>query len=102
MRVVASSFEIVRNIDQSTSGGKPPLMFGYVGVDDDNTKAFEALKELCSRDSVDKIIIVYHDYAFSLIGVSLTKSNVNPPSIRLGTAYKFCAKDIQLERLSEF
>ena len=100
IRIKASTFEIVRDNSQ-TSSSKQPLLFGYVDIDADNLKAFQALKELCSKDNVDKIIIVYHDYAFSLIGISLTETNVNPPSVRLGTRYKFSAKDIQLERLSE-
>jgi hypothetical protein len=100
VRISASSFEIIRD-NSPTSSTKKPLLFGYVDIDDDDLKAFQALKELCSKDNVDKIVIVYHDYAFSLLGISLTESNVNPPSIRLGTRYKFSAKDIQLERFAE-
>ena len=99
-RVRASSFEILRDKDLSQEKRQPKL-FGYIGIDADNSKAFEALKALCSEESVDKIVIVYHDYAFSLIGVSLSESNANPPSVRLEGRYRFSAKDIQLERLSE-
>jgi hypothetical protein len=76
-------------------------MCGYVGVNDDNSKTLNALKELCSRDNVDKIVIVYHDYAFSLVGVSFSENNKHPPSVTLETTYMFRAKDIQLERISE-
>ncbi|HLE35071.1 MAG TPA: hypothetical protein VI698_04195 [Nitrososphaerales archaeon] len=103
IRVKANSFEIVRDNNQLSSRiKKQPLLLGYVGVDDDDAKAFEVLKELCSKESVDKIVIVYHDYAFSLLGVSLTENNPNPPGIRFGTKYKFSAKDIQLEGFSGF
>jgi hypothetical protein len=101
IRVAASSFEIVPDKNRSYSKSKQPLLFGYIGIDDDDIKTLHALKELCSKENVDKIIIVYHDYAFSLLGISLNETNTNPPSIRLGTRYKFSAKDIQLERLSE-
>ena len=101
IRFKASSFEIARGNSQTSSKSKQPLLFGYIDIDDDDVKAFNALKELCSKENVDKIIIVYHDYAFSLLGISLTETNVNPPSIRLNTRYKFSAKDIQLGRLSE-
>ena len=100
-RVEVSSFEIIRNNDQSSSKLKKPLLFGYIDIDDDSQKAFSTLKALCSKDGVDKIVIVYHDYAFSLVGVSLTESNDNAPAVRLGGRYKFSAKDIQLESLSQ-
>lgn len=100
IRVKASTFEIVHDNSPSASS-KQPLLFGYIDIDDDNMKTLQALKELCSKENVDKIIIVYHDYAFSLLGISLTQTNVNPPGVRLGTRYKFSAKDIQLERLAE-
>jgi hypothetical protein len=102
MRLNASSFEILRDKEQPTSKSKEPLLIGYVGIDDDNSTAFEALKELTSKEAIDKIVIVYHDYAFSLMGVSFTKSNANPPTVTFETTYKFRAKDIQLEKLSEF
>lgn len=78
---------------------KKDLLFGYIGVDEDNTIAFETLKDLCSKQSVDKIVIVYHDYAFSLVGVSLTEDSKNAPSIRLGGTYNFSARDIRLKGL---
>jgi len=101
IRISASSFEILPDKNRSSSKSKQPSLFGYIDIDDDDFKALQALKELCTKENVDKIIIVYHDYAFSLLGISLTENNVNPPSIRLGTRYKFSAKDIQLERLAE-
>ena len=101
MRINAKSFEITREIDKQ-SKSRQPLFIGFVGVDDTNAKAFEALKDLSSKQEVDKIIIVYHDYAFSLMGVSLTaKDNYHPLAVTFETRYKFCAKDIQLERSAE-
>jgi len=101
-RISASRFEIMRDNDPPSSESKYPLLCGYIDIDDDNPKIFATLKELCAKDGVDKIVVVYHDYAFSLVGVSLTESNVNPPAVRLGGRYKFSAKDIQLERLSQY
>lgn len=101
-RVRASSFEIIRDSQDLSGEKRQPKLFGYIGIDADNRKAFESLKALCSEETVDKIVIVYHDYAFSLIGVSLSESNVNPPSVRLEGKYKFSANDIQLERLAEY
>ena len=73
-----------------------------MGVNDDNAKTFQALKDLATEREVDKIIIVYHNYTFSLMGVSLaSKNNHNPPAVTFETVYKFRAKDIQLERNSE-
>ena len=100
IHVTASAFEIVSETKKSSPRSeKQGLLFGYIGVDEDNITAFETLRSLCSKESVDKIVIVYHDYAFSLVGVSLTENNKNAPSIRLGGTYKFCAKDVQLEGL---
>lgn len=71
-------------------------------MDGDNIAAFEALRQFCSRKDIDKIIIVYHDYAFRLLGVSFTEKNTDPPSFRLDRSYEFRANDIQLERVSDF
>lgn len=63
--------------------------------------AYEALIDLCSQPDVDKIIIVYKDYEFCLMGVSLHGENISPRSIASRKSkFAFTARDIKLESLS--
>ncbi|MGH9877901.1 MAG: hypothetical protein ACRD5H_09700, partial [Nitrososphaerales archaeon] len=94
----ASSFEIEPGKSSTESVQQ---VSGHLGIEDDNDNAFEALKNLCSKENVDKVVIVYRDYQFSLVGVSFSSDNKNPPSIRLGkNSYRFEAKDVHLDALS--
>jgi len=98
IRVPAASFEITRN-EVGSAGSRTRELSGYVDVND-VADAFEALEDLCSRKDVDKVVIVYQNYSFCLVGVSFSKNNENPPRIMLGKSYKFTAKDVELERSS--
>ena len=95
----ASSFEIERG--DSISDPKTNVS-GNISVDEEDEATFAAIKELCSKENVNKVIIVYRNFEFALVGVSLTKENKNPPSVVLGRNkhYKFHAKDVHLEMLS--
>jgi hypothetical protein len=94
IQLAASSFEIVRNPSQPRSNSKQELLSGYVCVEKNNSKSFQALKGLCSGEAVDNVVIIYRDYAFSLTGVSFSDISVQC----LGTAhsFKFDAQDIHL------
>ena len=98
IRVKASSFEILKNTNQPSEEAKQQLS-GYIGIDDYAT--LEALKELCAQKNIDKVIVVYHDYAFSLLGVSFS-DNKESDSIKLDASntYKFQANDVHLEALA--
>ena len=98
IRVKASSFEILKNMNQPPEEAKQQLS-GYIGIDDDVT--LQALKELCAQKNIDKVIVVYHDYAFSLLGVSFSDSKESD-TVQLDAAntYKFEAKDVHLEALA--
>ena len=98
IRLKASSFEILKNANES-SGEATQQLNGYVGVDDDTT--FKALRDLCNKEKIDKVIVVYHDYAFSLLGVSFS-DNKDSDTVQLDAAntYKFQAKDVHLEALA--
>ncbi|MGI0016832.1 MAG: hypothetical protein ACREBU_25710 [Nitrososphaera sp.] len=96
--IKASSFEILRSHSspQSAQG-----VSGYVEVGDDET-AFETIKDFWSGERLDKVIIVYKNYAFSLVDVTFSSENKNQPCITLGRkrSYTFQAKDVHLEALS--
>jgi hypothetical protein len=98
--VRASSFEI----DSSKSSSKrlAPVC-GHLGIDDDNERAFETLKHLCSIENVDKVIIVYRNYEFSLVGVSFAAANHETPIVQIDRLrkYKFQAQDVGLAGLYE-
>lgn len=95
IQVKASSFEIFP-AGKSLERSKQQLS-GWIKVDGDDIAGFEALKQFSSRKDVDKIIIVYRDYAFQLLGVSFTEKNTDPPSFRLDRSYEFRANEIQLK-----
>jgi len=99
VRVFASSFEIER----SEISEYPHEVAGYLELDIHNETAFEALKDLSSKETVEKIIVVYKNYEFSLEGVSFEGYNVDPLVLRLGNSrnYKFRAKDVHLELSSQ-
>jgi len=89
----ASSFELERSQSDDVSGN-----FELGAADE---IAYETLMNLCSQPDVDKIIIVYKDYEFCLMGVSLHGENISPRSIALRKSkFLFSAKDIKLESLS--
>lgn len=98
VRLTASSFEIMRNSDQPPSNSaQQHSLSGYVCIDDNNSKSFQMLKDLCSGDALDEVVVVYREYAFSLIGVSFIGNNTD----RQGAdrTFKFHAKDVHLEEL---
>jgi hypothetical protein len=73
---------------------------GSFEIDFDDKKLLEAIMNLCSQESVDKVTIVYRNYEFCLMGVSLKGTNKDPPIISLGKRnFKFRAKDIRLDSL---
>jgi len=98
IRLKASTFEILKNANSSSKEATPQLN-GLVGVDDD--AAFKALRDLCNKEKIDKVIVVYHDYTFSLLGVSFSdnKESETIPSDAANT-YKFQARDVHLEPLA--
>jgi hypothetical protein len=90
----ASSFELERNQAEDVSGS--------FEVRDADEITYEALMNLCSQPNVDKIVIVYRDYGFCLMGVSLHGENKSPHTISLQRRnFKFNAKDIRLEMTSK-
>jgi hypothetical protein len=94
----ASSFEV--DPSQSTSQAGHAVS-GFIGVDDEDEKILEELKSLCEKENVDKVIIVYRNYEFELVGVSLSTHNDNPPRIHVkrNKQYRFQARDIGLAAL---
>ncbi len=77
--VKATSFEIIPNSNsQASSEESRRQLSGYVNVEDD-VASFDALKELCLKENVDNIIIVYHDYAFRLADVSPLRKQYEYP-----------------------
>ena len=98
IRLTASSFEILKNTNESL-GETTQKLSGYVGVDDDTT--FKTLRDLCNKEKIDKIVIVYHDYAFSLLGVSFSdKKESDTIPLNAANTYKFQANDVHLEALA--
>lgn len=95
--VNASSFEIVKDNVPHESRDSKPQLFGYLSVDDES-KSCE-LEHLCLKGRIDKVILVYHDYAFSLLGVSFSENNSELEPKLIARSYKFSAKDIRLEAL---
>jgi hypothetical protein len=97
IRVKASLFEIFKNTNQTSEESRKGLS-GLVTIDD---AAIEGIRELCSNAKIDKVIILYHDYAFSLLGVSFSdEASADTVQIGASNKYKFQAKDIQLEALA--
>jgi hypothetical protein len=88
IRLAASSFELSN--DQPTKYS----LSGYVCADG-NPKSLQMLKDLCSKGSIDKVSITYHEYAFLLEGV--TFSGDNSQCEGTGHTFRFNAKDVHLE-----
>jgi len=93
----ARSFEISRDETLMPCPG----VLGHLCTEDDEA-TFEALKELCQKEYVDKVMIAYRNYTFVLVDVSFADANSNPPNINLGAEriYKFKAKNVHLDTLS--
>lgn|SRR5574338_1152141 len=86
----ASSFELERNDGQDVAGS-------FELTDEDMT-TYQEIIELCSKPGVDKLVIVYRNYEFILVGVSLKGENINPEFIQLRKRnFKFSAKGVRLE-----
>jgi hypothetical protein len=89
-----SSFELNRATDHPNSNSEVSGIF-EVGEGYDSLEV--ALKELIRRDDVDKVILVYRNYEFHLLGVSLTGDNRAAPSVAIKKgSFKFTAKDVKL------
>lgn len=95
--LTVSSFEIVHNSDQPRSSSEQPSLSGYVRVENISSKSFQMLEELCSAGAVAEVVIVYRDYAFSLIEVTFSESNAQFPGTTC--SFKFDARDIHLAGL---
>src|SRR5690348_12607344 len=81
IRIKASIFEIIRDSTKSVNQPeKQDLLLGYVGFDEANAKSVKVLRDLCSKEIIENVVIVYNDFGFSLIDVSFTKNNANHPS----------------------
>jgi hypothetical protein len=92
IRLTASSFELSN--DQSTRQS----LSGYICVDDNNnSKSFQLLKDLCTRNIVDEVVVVYREYAFSLTRVSFSDNDI--PCQGTDHTFKFHARDVHLEGL---
>lgn len=91
------SFEVDRDDSILDSAG----VSGHLSTEEDSA-TFEALKELCQKENVDKVMIVYRNYTFTLVGVSFTDTNSNPPSVTLKGErnYNFKARDVYLDALT--
>ena len=98
LRIKASFFEILKSTNNQSSGEAIQQLNGYVGIADDMC---EMLRELCAKKNIDKVVVVYHDYAFSLLGVSFS-DNKQSDVIHLDAVntYKFQAEDVHLEALA--
>lgn len=94
IRLTASSFELTPNNESSNSEHQQSLS-GSVYVDDNNSESFQLLKELSSKDNIDKVVVVYHKYSFSLKGVSFSGNNMQHQG--MDRTFKFHAKDVHLE-----
>jgi transcriptional regulator with XRE-family HTH domain len=99
IRLKASNFEILKNARQSSGDSKQQLC-GYLGIDDEAT--FEALRELCNNAKIEKVIVIYHDYAFSLLGVSFSEDAESDNLETKPNTYKFQASDVHLEALAAY
>jgi hypothetical protein len=97
--IKAATFEIIRDTTKSVKEpeNQDPLL-GYIGLDEDNTKSVETLMDLCSKDEVENVVIVYNDFSFSLGDASFAKDDANPTSATSLRIYAFSAKDVHLER----
>ena len=98
IRFNASSFEIVKNAKLS-SVERAQRLFGYLGVDD--ATSVKALKDLCAVKIIDKVVIVYNEYTFSLLEVSFSQSKGSDKfQLDAPNTYRFEAKDVHLEALA--
>jgi hypothetical protein len=94
IQLAASSFEILRGSGQPRSNSKQELLSGYVCIENNNSKSLQAIKDLCTGEAIDNVVIVYRDYAFSLTGVLF--SDVSTQCSDTLHSFKFDAQDIHL------
>jgi hypothetical protein len=88
IRLAASSFELSN--DQSMKYS----LSGYVCADG-NSRSLQTLKDLCSKGSVDEVIITYREYVFLLTGVTFSGADLQYQDA--DHTFKFHAKDVHLE-----
>jgi hypothetical protein len=96
--VNASLFEI-NSSDSSTNADRK--LSGYIDIDNPDEELIKKLKQLCSKRDVDKLVIVYQNYEFVLVGVSLNDErdfkDLPKVHVRRLNRYRFTAKDIGLK-----
>jgi len=95
----ATSFEI-GSPAKSDASQKP--ISGFIGIEDSDEEIIQKLRDLCSRGDVEKLIIVYNNYEFQLVGVSLSENTSleKSPRVLIGrNIYRFTANDVGLTTL---
>lgn len=84
------------NSDPSCSNsGLEQSLSGSLCVDDSNSESLQVLTGLCSKDNVDKVVVVYREYAFSLKRVSFSGNSMQCSG--RDRIFKFRAQDVHLE-----
>lgn len=63
-------------------------------IESNDSKSLQALGNLCTGETIDNVVIIYRDYAFSLTGASF--SDISAQCLETTHSFKFDALDIHL------